>query len=254
MNELTNDQPATAIVTGASTGIGFAICQRLLADGYNLVMNARTAGDLQAAHANLGNPAATRFVVGDISDQSVGQRLADVAEDAFGGIDLLVNNAGVFAAKPFLDTQESDLDRFYAINFKGAYFAAQAAVPSMIARGAGAVVNVGTVLVEHAIAGFPASAAVASKAALHSLTEQLAAELGQNNIRVSTISTGIIETPLHAKHGIDDTSGLAGLHLINRIGAPEDVADAVAMLAANDFISGTLLRVDGGHAAGHAFG
>lgn len=254
MNELTNDQPATAIVTGASTGIGFAICQRLLADGYNLVMNARTAGDLQAAHANLGNPAATRFVVGDISDQSVGQRLADVAEDAFGGIDLLVNNAGVFAAKPFLDTQESDLDRFYAINFKGAYFAAQAAVPSMIARGAGAIVNVGTVLVEHAIAGFPASAAVASKAALHSLTEQLAAELGQNNIRVSTISTGIIETPLHAKHGIDDTSGLAGLHLINRIGAPEDVADAVAMLAANDFISGTLLRVDGGHAAGHAFG
>ena len=254
MNELMNDQPATAIVTGASTGIGFAICQRLLADGYNLVMNARTAGDLQAAHANLGNPAATRFVVGDISDQSVGQRLADVAEDAFGGIDLLVNNAGVFAAKPFLDTQESDLDRFYAINFKGAYFAAQAAVPSMIARGAGAIVNVGTVLVEHAIAGFPASAAVASKAALHSLTEQLAAELGQNNIRVSTISTGIIETPLHAKHGIDDTSGLAGLHLINRIGAPEDVADAVAMLAANDFISGTLLRVDGGHAAGHAFG
>ena len=177
-----------------------------------------------------------------------------MAQDAFGGVDVLVNNAGVFAAKPFLETEEADIDRFHAINFKGAYFAAQAAVPSMQTRGGGSIVNIGTVLVEHAISGFPASAAVASKAALHSLTEQLAAEFGGDNIRVSTISTGIIETPLHAKHGINDTAPLAGLHLINRIGEPEDVADAVAMLASNDFISGTVLRVDGGHAAGHAFG
>ena len=98
-----------------------------------------------------------------------------------------------FAAKPFLDTEEGDIDRFYAINFKGAYFAAQAAVPSLQKRGGGTIVNVGTTLVEHAIAGFPASAAVASKAALHSLTEQLAAEFGGDNIRVSTISTGIVE-------------------------------------------------------------
>lgn len=254
MNESIERQSRTAIVTGASTGIGYAISQRLLSDGNNVVMNARTGADLEAAYQELGAPSSARILVGDISDKLVGAQLVEVAEEAFGGVDILVNNAGVFAAKPFLETDESDLDRFHAINFKGAYFAAQAAVPSMQVRGGGAIVNIGTVLVEHAIAGFPASAAVASKAALHSLTEQLAAELGGDNIRVSTISTGIIETPLHAKHGIEDTSGLAGLHLINRIGAPEDVADAVAMLVANDFISGTVLRVDGGHAAGHAYG
>ncbi len=254
MPTATRKETLTAIVTGASTGIGFAIAERFISDGHNVVMNARTDSDLEAAYEKLGTPVNAVRVVGDIASKLVGQELVNVAESNFGGVDVLVNNAGVFAAKPFLDTEESDIDRFHAINFKGAYFAAQAAIPIMKKRGGGAIVNIGTTLVEHAIAGFPASAAVSSKAALHSLTEQLAAEFGGDNIRVSTISTGIVETPLHAKHGINDTSGLAGLHLVNRIGNPEDVADAVAMLAANDFITGTTLRVDGGHAAGHAFG
>ena len=254
MKAKTNTEILTAIVTGASTGIGFAISARFINDGHNVVMNARTAADLEAAYNSLGAPANARIVIGDIADKTVGTELVRTAEAAFGGVDVLVNNAGIFAAKPFLDTEESDIDRFHAINFKGAYFAAQAAVPVMQKRGGGSIVNIGTTLVEHAIAGFPASAAISSKAALHSLTEQLAAEFGGDNIRVSTISAGIVETPLHAKHGINDTSGLAGLHLVNRIGKPEDVADAVAMLATNDFISGTTLRVDGGHAAGHAFG
>ena len=254
MTQTTNNQPLTAIVTGASTGLGFAITKRFLSQGINVVMNARTAADLEAAYKELGSPENATYLAGDIADKSVGANLVRTAETAFGGLDILVNNAGVFAAKRFLETEESDLDRFYAINFKGAYFAAQAAVPALKKRGGGAIINIGTTLLEHAIAGFPASAALASKAALHSLTEQLSAEFGGDNIRVSTIATGIIETPLHAKHGMDDTSGLAGLHLVNRIGKPEDVADAVAMLATNDFISGTTLRVDGGHSAGHAYG
>ena len=247
-----NNQPLTAIVTGASTGIGLAIAKRFINDGINVVMNARTEADLLNAYNSLDTKNAA-MLVGDISKKSVGQELVKIAESAFGGLDILVNNAGVFSAKPFLQTEESDIDRFHSINFKGAYFASQAAVPALQKRGGGAIINIGTTLLDHAIAGFPASAALASKAALHSLTEQLAAEFGNDNIRVSTIATGIIDTPLHAKHGIEDTSGLAGLHLLNRIGNPEDVADAVALLSTNDFISGTTLRVDGGHAAGHAF-
>ena len=254
MTNATDNPDLTAIVTGASTGIGFAIAQRFLNEGINVVMNARTAADLEAAHKELGSPANAALLVGDIANKTVGAELVRIAETKFGGLDILINNAGVFGAKPFLDTEESDLDRYYAINFKGAYFAAQAAVPALQKRGGGAIINIGTTLLEHAIAGFPASAALASKAALQSLTEQLSAELGGDNIRVSTISTGIIETPLHAKHGIDDTSGLAGLHLLNRIGNPEHVADAVFLLATNDFITGTTLRVDGGHSAGHAYG
>jgi len=244
----------TAIVTGASTGLGYAITKRFLAQGINVVMNARTAVELDAAYSKLGSPANATILVGDISRKSVGAELTRIAETQFGGLDILVNNAGVFGAKPFLDTEEQDLDRYFAINFKGAYFAAQAAVPAMQKRGGGAIINIGTTLLEHAIAGFPASAALASKAALHSLTEQLSAEFGGDNIRVSTIATGIIDTPLHAKHGVDDANGLAELHLLRRIGEPEDVAEAVAMLAANNFITGTTLRVDGGHSAGHNFG
>ncbi len=253
MKRNTNKQTLTSIVTGASTGIGFAIAKRFLEEEINVVMNARTRADLEAAYDSLGRPTNARILVGDIADKKVGAELVRIAEDAFGGVDILVNNAGVFAAKPFLETEESDIDHFHSINFKGAYFAAQAAIPVLQKRGGGAIINISTTLLEHAIEGFPASAALASKAALGSLTEQLAAEFGGDNIRVSTINTGIVETPLHAKHGINDTSGLTGLHLLNRIGAPEDVADAATMLATNHFISGTTLRVDGGHAAGHSF-
>jgi NAD(P)-dependent dehydrogenase (short-subunit alcohol dehydrogenase family) len=241
-------------VTGASTGIGYAISRRFLNDGNNVVMNARSEADLIAAYEKLGSPSNVRYVVGDVANKATGIELAARAVHEFGGIDILVNNAGVFNPKPFLATEEVDLDRFFSINFKGAYFTAQAAVPEIKKRGGGSIVNIGTTLIEHAIAGFPASGAVASKAALHSLTEQLAAELAQDNIRVTTIATGIIETPLHAKQGIDDANNLAGLHLLNRIGTADNMADAVAMLVNNDFITGTTLRVDGGHAAGHSFG
>jgi len=244
----------TAIVTGASTGIGYAITQRFLNDGINVVMNARTQADLVAAYEKLGSPSNAAYVAGDVANKDTGAALVAKAIAAFGGVDILVNNAGVFNPKPFLETDEADLDRFFAINFKGAYFTAQAAVPEIKKRGGGSIVNIGTTLLEHAIAGFPASGALASKAALHSLTQQLAAELGEDNIRVSTIATGIIDTPLHAKQGIDEANQLAGLHLVNRIGTSENMADAVAMLVNNDFITGTTLRVDGGHAAGHRFG
>lgn len=253
MTQIAENKSLTAIVTGASTGIGYAIAKRLLEDGMKVVINARTESDLLSAFEELSPLGKLAYVVGDISNKTTGAALVTKAVEEFGGVDILVNNAGVFNPKPFLETQEAELDRFFSINFKGSYFAAQAAVPEMKKRGGGAIVNVGTTLIEHAIAGFPASGALASKAALHSLTHQLAAELGQDNIRVAAIATGIIDTPLHAKQGIEDANNLAGLHLVNRIGRSENMADAVAMLVKNDFITGTTLRVDGGHAAGHAF-
>jgi len=244
----------TAIITGASTGLGLAITERFLDDGFNVVMNSITASNLQAAYERLGNPENAVLVVGDVSDRDVGAKLAAVAVQRFGGVDVLVNNAGIFSPIPFLDTREPDLDRFFAVNLKGSYFVAQAVVPTMKGRGGGAIINIGTTLITHAIGGFPASAALASKAAVHSLTEQLAAELGKDNIRVAHVAPGIIDTPLHGKNGIDDANELAGLHLLDRIGSPESVADAVLMLAKNDFITGESIRVDGGHTAGHYFG
>jgi NAD(P)-dependent dehydrogenase (short-subunit alcohol dehydrogenase family) len=244
----------TAIVTGASTGLGLAITKAFLDNGINVVMNSVNPDNLKAAHQSLGSPSNAVLVAGDVSDKGVGGQLTAAAVENFGGVDVLVNNAGIFSPKPFLDTEEADLDRFFAVNFKGTYFASQAVVPEMKKRGGGAIINIGTTLAIHAIGGFPATAVIASKAAVHSLAEQLGAELGKDNIRVNTISPGIIDTPIHAKNGIDDSSSLAGLHLLNRIGASEDVAEAVLMLATNDFITGANLRIDGGHSAGHHLG
>ncbi len=118
--------------------------------------------------------------------------------------------------------------------------------------GGGSVINIGTVLVDHALGGVPVTAPIVSKGAIHALTGQLAAEFGKDNIRVNTIAPGIIRTPIHARNGIEDADNLAGLHLLDRIGEPKEIASAAILLATSDFITGTVVNVDGGHVAGHA--
>lgn len=244
----------TIIVTGASTGLGRAIAQTFLERGDNVVINSSNADNLQKAYDELGGPENLAMVAGDISDLSLGQKLVDAAIQHFGSVDVLVNNAGIFDAKPFLEVDESELDKYLSINFKGTFFITQAAIKAMLKQGEGSVINIGTVLVEHAIGGFSGSAPVASKAAIHSLTRQLSAEFGKNNIRVNTIAPGIIRTPLQQKMGVDNADVLAGLHLLNRVGEPSDIAEVAYMLAKSNFITGETINVDGGHVAGHHIG
>jgi NAD(P)-dependent dehydrogenase (short-subunit alcohol dehydrogenase family) len=243
----------TVIVTGASTGIGKSIARYFLDRDYNVVMNSATAANLEAAYAALGKPPNARLAAGDVSSSIVCEQLVTTALEAFGRVDILINNAGVFAPKPFLDVTASDIDHYYNINLKGTFFASQAAIRAMQKQGGGAIINIGTVLVDHAIAGFPASAPVVSKGGIHALTRQLAAEFGHQNITVNTIAPGIIRSPLQAKIGVDDADGLAGLHLLNRIGEPEEIAALVHAIATNRFITGAIINADGGHVAGHRF-
>ena len=244
----------TVLITGASTGIGRAVARAFLNRDYNLVLNSQDPGRLEAAYESLGRPDDAVLVAGDVSDKAVGQRMVDAALEKFGRVDVLINNAGIFSPKPFLDVEEVDLDRYYAINLKGTYFASQAAIPAMQAQGGGSIVNIGTVLVDHAIGGFPASAAVASKGAVHALTLQLAAEFGTDNIRVNTVAPGIVRTPIHARNGIENVDDLAGLSLLNRVGEGEEAADAILHLATAKFTTGVVYPLDGGHSAGHHFG
>jgi len=247
------NQNETVLITGASTGIGRAVARAFLNRDYNLVLNSQDPGRLEAAYESLGRPVDAVLVAGDVSDKAVGQRMVDAALEKFGRVDVLVNNAGVFSPKPFLDVEEADLDRYYAINLKGTYFASQAAIPAMQAQGGGSIINIGTVLVDHAIGGFPASAAVASKGAVHALTLQLAAEFGTDNIRVNTVAPGIVRTPIHARNGIENVDDLAGLSLLNRVGEGEEAADAILHLATAKFTTGVVYPLDGGHSAGHHF-
>ena len=237
----------TAVITGASTGIGRSIARLFLDKGYNLVIN---SSDTQ----KLGASSRVIQVAGDIGNKSTGEKLVSTAVEMFGSVDVLINNAGVFTPKPFLEVEESDLERFLSVNLKGTFFTSQAAIREMIKTGGGSIINIGTVLVDHAIAGFPATAPIASKGGIHALTKQLAAEFGKDNIRVNTIAPGIIRSPLQEKIGIENADDLAGLHLLERIGEPEDVANAAYYLASSNFVTGETTNVGGGHTAGHRFG
>ena len=241
----------TIIITGASTGIGKAIAALFLKNNYNVVINSANTQHLAATFTELGYPGRLAMVTGDISNPETGNKLVETAVTQFGGVDVLVNNAGIFEPKSFLEVDETYLDRFLDINLKGTFFTSQAAVRQMLKQGEGSIINIGTVLVEHAIGGFPATAPIASKGGIHALTRQLAAEFGKNNIRVNGIAPGIIRSPLQAKNGIDNADSLASLHLVDRIGETSDVAELALYLAGSNFVSGEIINLDGGHVAGH---
>jgi NAD(P)-dependent dehydrogenase (short-subunit alcohol dehydrogenase family) len=168
------------------------------------------------------------------------------AVEKFGSADVLVNNAGIFETRPFLEVDEAYLDRFLNTNLKGTYFTTQAIIPQMLKQHGGVVINIGTPLVNHGLSGVPITAQMASKGAIHALTIQLAAEFGRDNIRVNTIAPGTIRTPMHGGQA-DQT---AGLHLLNRVGEVEDIAEMICTVAKSKFINGAIINVDGGLGAG----
>lgn len=242
----------TAIVTGASGGLGKAIAMAFVGNSYNVVVSGTNSGKLAETVAEIDAPDRTFAVVADVTLQEDRKRIVRAAIDHFGRVDVLVNNAGVFEPRPFLDVDESHLDQFLDINLKGTFFLTQEVVPHLRKVGGGSVINVGTVLVDHAIGGVPATAPISSKGAIHALTGQLAAEFGPENIRFNTIAPGIIRSPMHARNGVEDADTLGGLHLLSRIGEPSEIASAAILLAESDFVTGAVINVDGGHVAGHA--
>ncbi len=237
----------TIIVTGASSGIGKEIARHFLERGDNVVINSTTAHKLQQVYDELGGGENLALVVGNVKHKSTGEKLVATALEKFGSADVLINNAGIFDTRPFLQVDEAYLDHFLNTNLKGTYFTTQAIIPQMLKQHDGVVINIGTPLVNHALGGVPITAQMASKGAIHALTLQLAAEFGKDNIRVNTIAPGTIRTPMHGSKADDG----AGLHLLNRVGEVEDIAEMVYTVAKSNFISGAIINVDGGMSAGH---
>lgn len=238
----------TVLITGASSGIGLGIAKAYLERGDNVVLNARNQAKLERVVEQLGHADRTAFVVGDIGLKETSERMVSIALQRFGRVDLLVNNAGVFAAKPLNDYAESDLDGFLS-NLKGAYFASQAAARSMREQGGGAIINITTVLAFRGVSAIPSSAPVAAKGGINALTQSLAIELAPHNIRVNSVAPGIIKTPIHGRSD-DQWEELNGMQPLGRVGEVKDIVDAVVYLADASFVTGVVLPVDGGVAAG----
>ncbi len=237
----------TVIITGASSGIGLETARYFLDRGDNVIINSQTASKLEEVFHELGAGENLAMVAGNVSEKSTGEALVKKALERFGSIDVLVNNAGIYENKPFLEVTEDYLDRFLTTNLKGTFFTTQAVIPQMIRQKDGVVINIGTPLVYHAIAESPSTAPISSKGAIHALTLQLAAEFGKDNVRVNTVAPGLIRTPMHGA----DLDNNAGIHLINRIGEPEEIAQMIHAIAKNKLISGAIINVDGGMGAGH---
>ena len=241
-----NSSP-TVVITGASSGIGLGLAQAYLERGFNVVANARTTERLAAAAKQLGNPARLLGVAGDIGRRDTAQQLVDRAVERFGQVDVLVNNAGIFNAKPFVDYTEDDLEQMVATNLKGFVYASQAAAKHMVARRQGHIVNITASIALQPNQQVPAVLPVLIKGGINAATRALALELAPHNVKVNAVAPGIVDTPLYTpeQHGF-----LNGLAPAGRIATVREIADAVLYLTSADFTTGVVLPVDGGMSTG----
>lgn len=239
----------TVIITGASSGIGFALAEAYLELGYNVVGNARTIERLQSAADKLGNPDNFLLVAGDIALPATATALFDQAIAAFGKVDVLVNNAGIFLAKPVVDYTEADVNAIVSTNLNGFFYPSQAAARHMSANRDGHIITITASIAMQPNVKVPALLPVLIKGGLNHATRGLAIELAASNVRVNAVAPGSIDTPLHSKDA-GTQAFLKTLAPNGAIGTTRDVVDAVLYLTNSSFTTGTVMVVDGGGAAG----
>jgi len=230
-----------AVITGASRGIGAELVSAYRKLDYAVVAAARSA-------AEFDDPQVLAVPV-DVAAPGAGRQIIDAALDRFGRVDTLINNAGIFIAKPFTDYTDEDYEAVTGVNLRGFFEVSRSALAAMLSRdGGGHIVNVSTSLVDHAYSQIPAALASLTKGGLNAVTKELAIEYASRGIRVNTVALGTISTPMHDPSTHDM---LAALHPLGRIGEIADVVDAVMYLETAPFVTGEILHVDGGQSAGH---
>ena len=237
------DTRKTAIVTGASRGIGAGLVEAFLKRGYSVVANSRniTKANPFAAATNVA------LVDGDIGQPSTAASIVNTAVSRFGRIDVLINNAGIFIPRPFIEYTTEDFNTLVSTTLAGFLYVSQLAIKQMLRQKSGSIINISTTLVDQPIAGVGAAVQIMVKGALNAVTRALAIEYAKEGIRVNTIAPGVIKTPMHKPETYDY---LKGLHPVDRIGEVKEVVDAALFLTNATFTSGEILHVDGGAHAG----
>jgi NAD(P)-dependent dehydrogenase (short-subunit alcohol dehydrogenase family) len=228
-----------AVITGASQGIGAALVQEYGKLGYAVVATSRSINPVPAPDV--------LAVRGDIADPATAERVTAAAIERFGRIDTLVNNAGLFIAKPFTEYTQDDYEAVTGVNLNGFFRITQLALEQMLRQGSGHLVQISTSLADHPDASVTSVLAALTKGGLQSATKALAIEYAARGIRSNAVALGVIKT--RSPDAYDDS--LARLHPLGRLGEISDVVDAIVYLENALFVTGEILHVDGGQGAGH---
>src|SRR5246127_1907956 len=229
-----------AVITGASQGIGAALVEAYRGRGYRIAAIARSI--------RRSNDADILAVPGDVADRRTVERSIGEGVARFGRIDTLINNAGIFIAKPFTQYSEADYAALLGVNLTGFFHITQLAIAEMEKRRSGHVVQITTSLIEHANSRVPSVLASLTKGGLSAATKSLAIEYATLGIRVNAVAPGVIKTPMHPA---EIHAQLAKLHSLGRMGEISDIVGAVLYLESAGFVTGETIHVDGGQSAGH---
>jgi NAD(P)-dependent dehydrogenase (short-subunit alcohol dehydrogenase family) len=230
----------TIVITGASQGIGAGLVNTFAERGYNVVATSRSVSRSSEI------PASDKVVRvdGDIADPATARKVVETALSRFGRIDALVNNAGIFFAKPFVDYTLDDYRKLAATNVEGFLHLTQLVVRQMVEqKNGGSIVSITTPLISHPIAGMPVSVAMITKGGIEAASKNIAMEYARDGIRVNTVAPGVVDTPLHKDNPKDFLKTLSPM---NSISSAQEIVDAVLFLTEAPHITGEVLHVDGG--------
>ena len=234
------DSRKVAIVTGASQGIGAGLSAAFRRAEYAVVATSRSIRP--------SDDPGFLTVPGDITEAETAQRVVEQALERFGRIDTLVNDAGIYIEKPFTDCTLDDYTAITSVNLTGFFHITQRAIREMVDRGSGHIVNITTSLVDYADSTRPCALTALTKGGLAAVTRSLATEYASRGVRVNAVSPGVVRTPGHDPSSYD---ALADLHPLGRVGEISDIVDGILYLERATFVTGEILHIDGGQAAGH---